>query len=92
MAGCLKKFLSLGVCCLAGSVGNKSLYHSLRVNECQCDFDSNAVLYFLPTTEKLHRRKHRVAARRRSANENATSTIQAIAEHQIDAYEGWQQK
>jgi len=58
----------------------------------QCRFILPSVLYFLPMTEKqVHSRKHRVAARRRSAIEDATSTIQAIAEHQIDAYEGWQQ-
>lgn len=38
----------------------------------------------------IHNRKKRFAAKRRDVIAAATITIEAIAEHRIDAYEGWQ--
>ena len=40
--------------------------------------------------KEIHNRKQRIATKRQTVIQSAVAVIEAIAEHRVDAYEGWQ--
>jgi hypothetical protein len=73
-------------------VGEESVISRTKGSECNQCFRHRWPRYnFLARMGKHNQsRKKRIETKRRNAIAAATATIEAIAERQVDAYEGWQ--